>query len=139
MIPRTSAYRVFWFGRYLERAEENARLVRLALAGKITWGDVLASLSLTEAFDKTGAKISGEAAARFLVFDRDNPSSVAHAIWMARENANGTVPDAVYCALNRLHLHIAETDFDADRLEDFLADLVGKIRAIENAVEEAWS
>lgn len=95
MLSRT-AENLYWIARYIERAETAARLLevgaRIALlpsaAGyRNEWDSLLRAGGTADAF----AAKYGEPVQRniesFLFFDRDNPSSVASCITVARENA----------------------------------------------------
>ncbi len=86
---------LFWMGRYLERAEDTARVLDVthqsALEGGTRpstelWEETLEVLYLEDEFD---ADVSPESVTRFLVSDRDNPGSLVSIIRQARENARG--------------------------------------------------
>lgn len=95
------AENIFWLGRYLERAENTARILHInETYGRddpdgIDWRRILRLYSdeqrFDEAYDPGDAEDekSQEAAAilRFYITDRDNPSSIAATIRAARENA----------------------------------------------------
>ncbi len=137
-LPRSAAYRVFWLGRYLERAEGNARIVRLAHSGRISWAPALDSLGI----DPPAGAQTPEAVASYLVFDESNAASIRSAVAFARENANGAIPDAVYCEINRIHLSFAETSFERvgiAGLDKFLSELLDRIRRLEERIEEIWA
>ena len=84
-----------WMFRYLERAENLARLVetgqRFALTragdGEGEWGSVLQTASAREAYDARHDAVDGEAAIDWLLRGRDNPSSVMACVEAARTNA----------------------------------------------------
>ncbi|WP_128253535.1 alpha-E domain-containing protein [Falsirhodobacter deserti] len=95
MLSRT-ADTLFWTARYLERAENMARLLevgaRISLLPSVhgyrsEWDSLLQASGTAEGF----ARKYGEPVARniesFLFFDRDNPSSVVSCLTQARENA----------------------------------------------------
>lgn len=96
MLSRT-AENLFWIARYMERAETMARLLevgaRIALLPsdqgyRSEWESLLQASGTAAGF---GAKYGSEYVQRniesYLFFDRDNPSSVASCLSMARENA----------------------------------------------------
>lgn len=100
-----SANGIFWMFRYLERAENAARLVeaghRLALTrGASEAGDEWRSVLITIGQDGDYAarhdEVSGPAVTNFILRDRDNPGSVVNMIEYARSNAR-----AVRTALTR--------------------------------------
>jgi uncharacterized alpha-E superfamily protein len=91
-----SANGVFWMFRYLERAENTARLLdagfRMALtrgasAARDEWRSVLVTTGLDAAFSATGADYSGPAVTNFILRDKDNPGSVLKMVEGARTNA----------------------------------------------------
>lgn len=86
---------LFWIGRYLERAEDTARVLDVthqsALEGGARpspelWAETLEVLYLDDEFDDD---VSPDGVTRFLVSDRDNPGSLVSIIRRARENARG--------------------------------------------------
>lgn len=95
MLGRT-ANGVFWMFRYLERAENTARLLdagfRLAVTRGVEvasdeWRSVLVTLGADAAFRARGHDYSGTAVTNFILRDRDNPGSVLAMIDAARSNA----------------------------------------------------
>jgi uncharacterized alpha-E superfamily protein len=96
MMLGRSANGVFWMARYLERAENTARLLdagfRMALtrgdtASADEWRSVLVAMGLDGAFCATGADYSGPQVCNFILRAPDNPGSVLAMIEMARTNA----------------------------------------------------
>ncbi len=95
MLGRT-ANGIFWMFRYLERAENSARLLdagfRMALMrGSRTdhdeWRSVLTTLGLEAKFAATHAETSRHAVTNFILRERDNPGSVLNMVENARNNA----------------------------------------------------
>jgi len=95
MLART-ANGVFWMARYLERAENSARLLdagfRIALtrgdhASADEWRSVLVTIGLEHAFAARGLDYTGPAVCNFILRDKDNPASVLAMIEQARTNA----------------------------------------------------
>lgn len=91
-----SANGIFWMFRYLERAENTARLLeagfRLALtrgSGAATeeWASVLITTGLNAGFAAKGEDYLGPAVTNYILRDRDNPGSVLAMIEGARTNA----------------------------------------------------
>src|SRR5690606_1403019 len=96
MLSRT-ADNLYWLARYLERAETTARLLEVGARNALMpslggghrndWDAILLA-------SRSGAPFAaqyGETVQRniepFMVFDRDNPSSIAACVERARENA----------------------------------------------------
>lgn len=91
-----SANGIFWMFRYLERAENTARLVgtghRLALtrgsgAAGDEWRSILITIGQDGDYASRNDEVSGPAVANFILRDRDNPGSVINMIELARTNA----------------------------------------------------
>ncbi|NNE89359.1 MAG: alpha-E domain-containing protein [Silicimonas sp.] len=86
---------LFWMFRYLERAENTARLIeagfRIALTRSVDaedeWKSIIITAAAQSAYD---AKHDGYDSARvtdFLLRDKDNPGSVLSVVKLARDNA----------------------------------------------------
>lgn len=94
MLGKT-ANGVFWMYRYLERAENIARLVetgqRIALtrAGSTDdeWASVLQTASVDQGFKQKHPDISRDLVIDWMLRDLDNPSSVFSVVKAARDNA----------------------------------------------------
>ncbi len=91
-----SANGIFWMFRYLERAENTARLLdagfRLALTrgqsvARDEWRSVLITMGLDEGFAAHHKEFSGPAATNFILRSPDNPGSVLAMVEGARTNA----------------------------------------------------
>lgn len=87
------ASNVYWLGRYMERAENLARILDInetyARGGPDgpDWKRVLDLHSDTDRFRETHDTIDAASVLNFYVVDRSNPTSIASTIRMARENA----------------------------------------------------
>ena len=89
---------LFWTGRYIERAENIARLVDAARRmsalpaesnnhASNEWASVLIAAGAHEPFKDDLENVDANAAIDRLIFDLDNPSSVWNCLNAARENA----------------------------------------------------
>lgn len=96
MLGRT-ANGTFWMARYLERAENTARLIEAGFRMALTrdaatsqeeWRSVITTMGQTLAFEAAhGSDYAGERAWNFLLRDRGNPGSVLAMIEASRSNA----------------------------------------------------
>jgi uncharacterized alpha-E superfamily protein len=104
---------LFWVGRYMERAENTARMLDVTYHSALeagsdrtadeVWGDLHAILKLDEG---EVAALSGD---RSLIFDASLPFSIRSTVMKARENTRGTrelVSAEVWEAVNSLHLEL---------------------------------
>ncbi|MEQ8481736.1 MAG: alpha-E domain-containing protein [Hoeflea sp.] len=93
MLGRT-ANGLFWMFRYIERAENTARLIDAGLRMSLTrmegqeedWDSVLRSAGVHGAYLQHHDEVSSADAINFLLRDKTNPSSVVSAIEAARNN-----------------------------------------------------
>lgn len=95
MLGRT-AHSLFWMFRYLERAENTARILqaglRMALTRDITsaeaeWRSVIQTTGRSAAYEAKYDSYVGQQAWNFILRDKDNPSSVMDMIDAVRTNA----------------------------------------------------
>lgn len=109
MLSRTASC-LFWMARYMERAENLARLLdvsqQLALLPGASEGVVampLDIIDLREMFDETGRPLNAEEVAYFLMLHADSPSSIISSLRQARENAHvvrGTITSELWESVN---------------------------------------
>jgi uncharacterized alpha-E superfamily protein len=104
MLSRAAAS-LYWLGRYVERADFISRLVEATVrldvlsprpAGEDAWRSALAVTDTLPAFEASGAALTRESVARFLLSDPSHPGSIVRCLAMARDNAR-----AVRTALSR--------------------------------------
>src|SRR5262245_12493630 len=100
MLSRV-AENVYWMSRYVERAENVARLldagffhdldaVGLGGEGRGPIDSILAILACRDDFERQHVTGDRDAVLRFLTFERHSPHSMLGLISRARENARGT-------------------------------------------------
>ncbi len=95
MLLGRTANGLYWMNRYIERAENTARLVDAGLRMALTrtqssseeWHSVLLSAGSEQAFSQKYTDYTASNAADFLLRDTSNPSSVMSSIETARNNA----------------------------------------------------
>lgn len=130
------ASNVFWLGRYVERAENLARLVDINSIydrddrGEQDWRRMLELFSDTGRFLAAHAEPDPASVTAFYVTDRGNPGSVCSAIRAARENAHTVrhlISNEMWLALNVLH-HWAKGLTQRDLRPTNLSRLCGKIK-----------
>lgn len=94
MLGKT-ANGLFWMSRYLERAENTARLIETGQRIALTrlgddareWASVIQTAGSYPAFMNTHQELTKEAAINWMLRDRDNPSSIRACIESARQSA----------------------------------------------------
>lgn len=98
MLLARHAEAAFWMARYVERAENLARLldVQQVFANDSrdpgSWGSILALNSDEPRFMETHDVVDRETVTQFYVLDQENPTSIISAIHWARENARALRP-----------------------------------------------
>ncbi|RCW28091.1 putative alpha-E superfamily protein [Ciceribacter lividus] len=138
MLGRT-ANGLYWMFRYIERAENVARLVDAGLRVSLTrnsasdedWDAVLHSAGVRDAFGAGRDKLTAADAIDFMLRDPANPSSVAASIDAARNNARmvrTALTRETWEATNECWISLRQTL--ARRLKP--ADLPEAIDAIKN-------
>lgn len=86
---------LFWMFRYLERAENNARLTeagfRIALTRSVDtsdeWKSIITTAAAHEAYSAKHSGYDSDQVTDFLLRDKDNPGSVLSVVKAARDNA----------------------------------------------------
>jgi uncharacterized alpha-E superfamily protein len=117
MLART-AERVYWLGRFLERAENTARLILvrhhaiLDLPREVQpgWDLLLQVLGAEEDFAKRPGSANEKNIISYVFAERDNPSSIISSLTAARENMRTTreiMPSETWERINSLYLSVA--------------------------------
>ena len=96
MLSRTADH-LFWMARYMERAENTARMLDVNYqtsllpqtddSTKQLWQGLLSISELTESFSKKYQDLTPRAVMEFMVHDETNTSSILSCLRAARENA----------------------------------------------------
>jgi uncharacterized alpha-E superfamily protein len=138
MLAR-DAESLFWTGRYLERAEDTARLLDVTYHGMLettpaeeamAWRDVLSAVRLERAFADTNRAPGATAVSEFLVLDPENSGSILSAVEQARENARTVreqLSTELWESLNSFCLELRARNLRAD-LEFQPHELYGMVR-----------
>lgn len=118
---------VYWMARYLERAENTARIVdvnaqlvidlqsRQAADDPRSWEPlVYVTGDEDKFFELYGETVSERAVVEFMLFDKRNPSSVVSCISNARENARcvrDQLANDVWETINTFYLQLKDDDY----------------------------
>lgn len=117
---------LYWLARYIERAENNARILDVNLqvtldddnagdeADRLAWEPILATLEDVTLFRKLYAVTNADAVCEFVTFAKENPNSIRCCVAAARENARTVrefISSEMWERINSLYLWInaAET------------------------------
>lgn len=120
MLSRV-AHSLYWMSRYIERAENVARLLEVNLqflfdfqdlqtpALNQHWDSLILSTGDEELFAKYYESADSQTVTEFLAFDLRNPGSILACAYAARENARmirDQISGEMWEAINELHLYL---------------------------------
>ena len=119
MLSRTADH-LFWMSRYIERAENTARMLNVhyetsllpqsAAVSQLGWVGVLSLSELLPAYSARHGEVTPRGVMQFMVLDEDNPASIMACLSAARENARavrGTLTTEVWETLNQTWLEVS--------------------------------
>jgi uncharacterized alpha-E superfamily protein len=127
---------LFWLARYMERAENLARILDVQetfardSGGRNDWRLVLIINADTEAFAARYPEPDARSVLRFYLIDRSNPTSILSDIQAARENARALRPlisIEMWMQLNMFHNQLAALA-PADVAEERLSALCSMVK-----------
>jgi uncharacterized alpha-E superfamily protein len=118
MLSRV-ADNLYWFARYLQRAENSARLVNVNLLLTLDlprrvplgWGPLIEIVGADSIFRSHYQQPTEENVVRFLLADPRNPGSVQSSLYHAREilrTVRDAVPRETWERINDLYFHVQE-------------------------------
>jgi uncharacterized alpha-E superfamily protein len=142
MLSRV-AESIFWIARYVERAENTARLLDVSLRASREWpmpGAVtdeqgasrvaLAATGLLDEYERRVGAVTEDGLAAFLMVDLENASSVIACIAAARANARSVreaISSEMWEEINRIHL-VLQPVTATFRLLDSVHDFCRQVR-----------
>lgn len=149
MLGRTASS-LFWMSRYMERAENMARLLEVGyrislMPGTIEghrdeWRSTLQSAACSVAYDQKHSEITAAKVIHFLIFDEDNSSSIRTSLKTARNNGRAVrtgltrdVWESINTTWNEL-LQVKPSSMTADRLPVFLDWIKQRVMSFRGAV-----
>ena len=114
MLSRV-AENLFWLGRYLERAENIARMARVEHevsleSGQEIWHSLVSTTASNQLFWDTLADSPDLTHSEFLIYSMQNPASLRATLVRARELARGLrehISREVWEEINALYLYLA--------------------------------
>ncbi len=143
MLSR-SAERVYWLGRYLERAENSARIVQqysqllldLPEEVGVEWQELVAIFGAGDAVDAPTPDAQERTILNFLLADLDSHSSLLHCIRSARDNIRNSrdlLPQESWESANELYQyareHLRSASQGRNRF-DILSECIGRCQQI---------
>ncbi len=112
---------LFWMSRYVERAENNARILDVNLQLMLDfesqseesvrqhWAPIINSLEEQELFHTFYEQADGDSVVEFVTFEQKNPNSILSCLGRARENARSVreqISSEMWEQINKLYLFI---------------------------------
>lgn len=157
MLSRV-AENIYWLARYVERAENTARLVRvnshlvLDTPRGITpgWAPLVEITGLHDAFHAVERETNERNVVRFLIGDANNPGSILSSLAAARENCRtvrDVLPRSSWESLNELYLFAKEnvqSGLTKSGRDDFLDGIINGSQRIVGLLasvmyrDQAW-
>jgi uncharacterized alpha-E superfamily protein len=153
MLSRV-AENLYWMARYLERAENTARMINsttqvlldLPRGATLGWGMLIQIAGLDDAYRKLGGEADETSIMRFLILDERNSSSIFSCIRFARENTRTfreVLPMELWERINDLYLFIqrnaARTTQDRNQRYEVLMEVIGRRQGIVGLLSGALS
>ena len=152
MLSRV-AENLYWMARYIERAEDTARLLSvnshlmLDLPGRLPlgWAPLIEMTGSLEAFTARHTDFDERNVVHFLCADTENDISIISALASARENLRTTrdvVPREIWEEVNQLYLSVvdhAEHGVSPRRRDSFLKSVIRGCQALTGLIEGTLS
>jgi uncharacterized alpha-E superfamily protein len=151
MLLSRTADNIYWGARYMERADDTARVVRsftevlldLPVGVGSSWEPLLAVIGSRELFDAGHVRTNESDIVRFLVADVANPGSVVSCVAHARENLRTTrevLPRDAWQTVNDLYLYTGrdgESGVDRRSRARFLSRVVSEHQRLDGVISGA--
>ena len=152
MLSRV-AHQVYWLARYLERAEDSARMLNayfhvvldLPTSVRLQWLELIHITGNWTLFESHYKRLDERNVMNFLLADTRNPGSVISSISAARENLRTTreiFPSEIWETLNGLYHHCLENAGAAiarRKRYDFLSEVIGECQLIYGILSGSMS
>ena len=152
MLSR-AAERIYWTGRYLERAENTARIVQqysqllldLPQEVGVEWGDLVDIFGARETFEQANANATDRAILDFLLADASGGTSLLFSIKMARDNIRNSrdlLPQESWECANELYQYARKelaTPTSSENLFEVLSECIGRCQQINGVLSGTMS
>ena len=140
---------IYWMGRYVERAENVARIIdvnlKLALdapdPAAQQWQPLVSISGDDEPFKKRYGEGTAENVLKFLTFDTDNPNSIISCLRSARWNARSVrevISHEMWLELNKFYLMVNSAAADPSQLsslDEFFSEVKMRSHLFEGVTE----
>ncbi len=147
------ANRVYWLARYMERAEDIAKLVNvytnlmldMPKGTDIVWYNLITIMGAEEAYHELYQDRSENSVMSFLISDGKNPCSLFGSLCFARENARTTrdiLPTEAWEVVNELYLLVKKEKDNLDtrsKRYNFLTNIIKGCQRLEGMLVSGLS
>ncbi len=147
MLSRV-AERLYWMARYLERAEDTARLTQsythlfmdIPEGTEPGWDVLINIMDLAEHYNNRYRVFNEQNVLKFLIADTDNHSSIVNSVQSARENVRTTrdvLPAEVWEHVNEMYLYTreqAEKSIGRRNRHQFLDEIIARCQMINGLI-----
>lgn len=157
MLSRV-AEAIYWAGRYIERAENTARLIRVnshlmmdtPKGVSLGWDTLITIAGLEDQFREKGHEATERNVVKYLIGTTDNPSSIINSLSYARENCRTIreiIPRSAWQRLNTLHIYAKENinnGLTQKGRDQYLEDIIAGSQQLNGLLstvmyqDEAW-
>lgn len=152
MLSRV-AENIYWLARYLERAEDTARLLSvnsnllldLPRSTKLGWSEIIAITGNDQLFDELYPNRDEASVLSFICGDLRYPGSILSSLMAARENLRTTrdvIPREIWEEINQLYLSVRE-QVDAGitprKRDAFLNRVIRSCQTVNGLIEGSLS
>lgn len=139
MLSRVASS-IYWMNRYIERAENYARLIEVDYnlsmelpPGLVSqqWRPLVLTTGDEELFEKSYGEYTKKNVIRFLAFDVKNPNSICSCLFAARENARTVreiIPSDLWMQINEMYLSIRSAIKQEGWNQKFLIEFFREIK-----------
>ena len=152
MLSRVAEH-LYWMARYLERAENTARLLNvngslildLPKHARPGWASLISITGADELFYKNYPSAAEGHVVQFMLADEDNPGSILSSIHSARENARTVrdiIPREAWEQINKLYLKAREdlaSGLSPKWRYEFLREAILSVQQIAGILDGAMS
>ncbi|MGE4319561.1 MAG: alpha-E domain-containing protein [Deferribacterales bacterium] len=147
------ANRVYWLARYMERAEDIAKLVNvytnlmldMPKGTDIVWYNLITIMGAEETFNEMYQDKTENSVMSFLISDAKNPCSLFGSLCFARENARTTrdiLPTEAWEVVNELYLLVKKEKDNLDtrsKRYNFLTSIIKGCQRLEGMLVSGLS
>lgn len=152
MLSRV-AQRLYWFARYMERAENTARLILirhqliLDLPANIQphWGLLINVMGANSEFEQLKRKPTEKSVIPFVFGNKDNPGSIMSSVANARENMRTTrevMPEETWERVNSLFLSMSKRsgkDLPRAQRHKILSNVIHSCQQISGLIDASMN